>query len=126
MIASENGYKLWLIERRYSEFTPSGNPSTIYEYCNAIKNIMKMENIDTWSELPQHINRLVLEYGEGGINEDFGKKKHSTPISALLRFKDYLIDNNIYTPKRILNVATKIEIKDTIKEIPEIKISTKF
>lgn len=60
---------------------------------------MKNENIDTWSELTDHIQRLVKEYGEFGKKKCFGEQGHDTAINALNRFMDYLLNERNYKPK---------------------------
>lgn len=126
MLVSENGYKQWLKKLGYKEFTPSGLPSTIYSYVCAIKKVMKREGIQNWSQLADQIGRLVFDYGEFGKHSEYGKQSNSTVINALERFKDYLRMEFGFVPKRVLRTFQKETIEDTITEIPDIKISTKF
>ena len=38
-------FKQYLIEQGYSEFTPSGNPSTAYDYMKRVEKICDRESI---------------------------------------------------------------------------------
>ena len=110
----------------YREITPSGLPSTIYSYVCAIKQVMRKEAIDTWSELADEIGRLVLDYGEYGKFRDFGAKSNATVINALERFEDYLRVEFGFVAQRVWRDSKKEEPKNTITEIQDIKISTYF
>ena len=76
-------------KKGYSEKTPHGNPSTIYQYLKSINNICKWENT-IWTGLRENILNIVSLYDEGGAKEVFGKKSHKTVINALKRFSEFL------------------------------------
>lgn len=38
-------FKNYLIQKGYSEYTPSGNPSTVYDYVKRINKICERERI---------------------------------------------------------------------------------
>ena len=82
-------FKRYLIEQGYSEFTPSGNPSTVYDYVQRIKKICDRENI-TVKILAENINFYVDKYGPVGSESEFGKRSHSAFINALRRFENFL------------------------------------
>lgn len=85
----KKNFAKWLIDNNYKVKTPSNLPSTVPQYLNAVDNIIKWENIDSWETLPKYIDRLVRDYDTYGSKADLGKKSHNTYISALKRFQDY-------------------------------------
>lgn len=82
-------FKSYLIEQGYSEFTPSGNPSTVYDYTKRVEKIRERENI-TFQSLSENIKFYVDKYGPTGKEAEFGKKSHNAFISALKKFQDFL------------------------------------
>ncbi len=48
-------FKIYLIKQGYSEITPSGNPSTVYDYTKRVDKICKRERI-TIKQLAENIN----------------------------------------------------------------------
>ena len=81
-------FKAYLISRGYSEFTPSGQPSTVYDYARRIDYVCEWENMN-WEMLKAQINRIVPEYDKGGAKEHLGNKSHKAVINALLRFQEF-------------------------------------
>jgi len=81
-------FKQYLIQKGYSEYTPSGNPSTVYDYIKRINKICERERIST-KQLADNIDDYVKKYDTFGSEEEFGKKSHSSFINALKRFKEY-------------------------------------
>lgn len=67
----ENFYG-YLKEKGYKEFTPSGKPSTIYDYLKRIEKICKIEKT-SWVDLAEQIQKVVKDYDIGGIKETIGK-----------------------------------------------------
>lgn len=90
----KNEFKNWLIKQGYSEFTPKGYPSTVYDYLGRIERVMIWERITTWSAIQEQINRLVSEYGEFGIKANLGKRSHNAVISALKAFQRFCVECN--------------------------------
>ena len=84
----ENELKKFLIEEGYSEITPSGNKSTVYDYIIRVKRIMSWENL-TWNELASGISYIEQKYDVGGELEVIGKKSHSAYINAIRAFKRF-------------------------------------
>ncbi len=82
-------FKRYLIQQGYSEFTPSGNPSTVYDYAKRVQKICERENI-SFSKLADNIDFYVKRYDSFGDEADFGKKSHNAYISALKKFKEFI------------------------------------
>ena len=82
-------FKKYLIEKEYREFTPSGKPSTVYDYIKRVEKIRSRENL-TLSELAKNISYYVDKYGPTGNESEFGKRSHNAFINALRRFGEFL------------------------------------
>lgn len=82
-------FEEYLISKGYKQTTPSGNPSTVYDYVKRINNICKWENI-TWEELANNIQVYLPQYDIGGKKEDLGKKSHNAVINDLRRFSEFV------------------------------------
>ena len=85
-----DGYQEYLEKRGYSLYTPSGLPSTVFEYRRAVSDIKSYESLNL-SDFCTKIDSIISEYDRGGIKEHLGRKKHSTWINALKRFREYLL-----------------------------------
>ena len=83
-------FEEYLINKGYKQTTPSGRPSTVYDYIKRIDKICKWENI-TWEQLAGSIQKLLSKYDIGGEKEELGKLSHNAVISALKRFSDFVI-----------------------------------
>ena len=81
-------YKIFLIQRGYKEYTPSGNPSTVYDYIKRVKKICEREKI-TINQLAGGISDYVKKYDTSGSEEAFGKRSHNSVINALKRFEEF-------------------------------------
>ena len=99
MLVSEQKFMDWLKQEDYKDWTGTGYPSTIYQYVGAIKRVMAKENIESLSDLTQHIQLLIRKYGPYGPMKEYGSSGHNTVINALKRFMDFLI--NVYDFKPI-------------------------
>lgn len=84
IIFSKTLYRNYLIDRGYSVVTPSGNPSTVDDYCHRVDFVCEVEDIE-WADLPAHIDRLLKEYDVGGIKQRLGAKSNNSVINALKR-----------------------------------------
>ena len=82
-------FKTYLIEQGYSEFTPSGNPSTAYDYMKRVEKIRSRENLSI-NELAENINYYVEKYDSNGDDAEFGKRSHNAFINALKRFEEFV------------------------------------
>jgi ribosome-binding protein aMBF1 (putative translation factor) len=82
-------FKNYLIKHGYSESTPSGKPSTVYDYGKRIKRICEREGISI-NQLADNIDIYVKKYDTFGSEEEFGKGSHSAFISALKKFEKFM------------------------------------
>ena len=81
-------FKAYLIKQGYSVTTPSGNPSTVYDYVKRIDKVCEWE-YSTWKELAQNIDSIVIKYDVGGKKEHLGNKSHKAVINALKRYAEF-------------------------------------
>jgi len=82
-------FKEYLIKRGYTITTPSGKPSTVYQYLKSIEKVCEWEHT-TWADLAKNIGTILAKYDIGGSRENFGNKSHKTVINALKRFSEFL------------------------------------
>lgn len=82
-------FRTFLIGQEYSEVTPSGKPSTVYDYEKRIKRICERENVSI-NEFANNIEYYVDQYGPDGKDADFGRKSHNAYISAIRKYAEYL------------------------------------
>ena len=92
MLISKDNFINYLRKEGYSEWSANGNETTISKYIYWIERVMRYEMINDWSELTNHIQHLLIRYGEFGEMKSFGQEGHSTVINALRRFMDYLLN----------------------------------
>ena len=78
-------FENYLISKGYKKTTPSGKPSTVYDYIGRIQFIANIEAI-TVEHLAKNIDNIIKMYGSGGIKEDLGNISHRSVINALKRF----------------------------------------
>lgn len=82
-------FEKYLEKKGYSKFTPSGSPSTAYDYSQVrIPFILRNEQIDI-TELMLNIDYYVSIYDLEGAKEFLGNKSHRSVINALKRFREY-------------------------------------
>jgi len=81
-------FKTYLIKQGYSELTPSGNSSTVYDYGKRVENILERERISIL-KLAENIDFYVSKYDTYGIEAEYGNKSHRAIINALKRFQDF-------------------------------------
>ena len=82
-------FEQFLIKEGYKEYTPSGHPSTVYDYIKRIDTICEWEHTD-WSGLAEKVSILLPEYEEGGRKAHLGAKSHNAVRSALRCFKRFV------------------------------------
>ena len=58
-------FKEYLAEKGYKSTTPSGNPSTVYDYAKRIQRVCKRENISE-RKLAEDIRLYVKKYDTNG------------------------------------------------------------
>ncbi len=85
-------FKAYLIDQGYSVVTPSGKPSTVYDYQKRIDKVCEWEHT-TWVGLATSIEKFVALYDVGGLKEDYGNKSHKAVINALKRFEEFVMSN---------------------------------
>lgn len=82
-------FEKYLEKRGYSKLTPSGLPSTIYDYAHArIPFVLRTEKIDIIN-LCLNIDYYVKTYDFDGTKEHLGNKSHRAVINALKRFSEF-------------------------------------
>lgn len=81
----------YLVKRGYAVTTPTGNPSTVYDYTKRIEKVCEWENT-TWTGLAQKISAIITMYDVGGKKEEFGRKSNCAVINALRRFSEFLAE----------------------------------
>ena len=83
-------FEKYLIEKGYKTITPSGAPSTVYDYIKRIDYVCEIEGYSSWEELANVIPYKVIEYDTNGPKEYLGQKSHRSVISALIQFKNFI------------------------------------
>lgn len=81
-------FRIYLIQKGYTEFTPTGNNSTVYDYVNRVRNILDREKISI-QNLATNIDSYVEKYDVDGKESEYGKRGHNSVINALKRFQDF-------------------------------------
>ena len=82
-------FEKFLIGRGYKTKTPSGLPSTVYQYMEWVDKVCKRE-CKSWGELKLNIDDIVRRYDVGGREETYGSQGHRTVINALKRFREFV------------------------------------
>jgi hypothetical protein len=83
-------FEKYLVEQGYSQYTPSGLPSTTYDYAkNRIPKICERECISV-KQLADNIRHYVKKYDSCGSESIFGNKSHRAFINALKRFEEFV------------------------------------
>ncbi|MDO5135464.1 MAG: hypothetical protein Q4D55_05375 [Eubacteriales bacterium] len=84
----EEQFREFLKKEGYSEYTPSGHKSTVYDYLMRVKRIMKWEDM-TWEALGRNISKIMMRYDVGGEKEDIGRKSHNAYINAIRAYERF-------------------------------------
>lgn len=82
-------FEEYLEKRGYSKFTPSGLPSTTYDYKKRISKICEREEIKI-EQLAKNISDYVSKYDKFGSESEFGNKSNKAYINALKRFEEFV------------------------------------
>ena len=85
----KEAFKKYLIDRGYKYVTPSGNPSTVDDYCNRVDRITAEENLPG-EEVAERIDDCLPYYDKGGRKQYIGEKSHRSFINALKRFSEFV------------------------------------
>ena len=86
-------FRKYLIQKGYKENTPSGKPSTVYDYIKRIDSVCKEEN-SSWELLANNISSIVILYDTNGLKESLGNKSHRSVRNALKQFQLFLLQDN--------------------------------
>ncbi|MGN0919739.1 MAG: hypothetical protein ACI4OR_03165 [Alphaproteobacteria bacterium] len=84
-------FKQWLKGQGYSECTPSGKPSTVFDYPKRIEKVSQNEGMSV-NDLSRNIDNVLSQYGPSGSKAGLGQASHSAVLNALRRFKEFLDD----------------------------------
>lgn len=90
MIDMKKQFEEYLINKGYKQTTPSGQPSTVYDYIKRIDRVCEWENMN-WEQLADSIQKILCQYDIGGEKENLGKISHNAVINALRRFSDFVM-----------------------------------
>ena len=82
-------FEEYLIGQGYRLITPSGKPSTVYDYLKRIDKVCVWEGC-TWKELSENIDSIVEMYDTGGEKSDLGNISHRAVINALKQFEKFV------------------------------------
>lgn len=88
-------FRKFLINKGYKTVTPSGNPSTVYDYMKRIDKVCEWEFIDNWATLSKNIAQVRLQYEPSGEKSKLGAKSHNAVICALRQFEEFVNQNKI-------------------------------
>ena len=83
-------FEEYLIIKGYKQITPSGHPSTVYDYIKRIDNICVWENMN-WEQLSNNIQKLLSLYDVGGEKQNYGMISHNAVINAFRRFSEFIM-----------------------------------
>ncbi|MBR4881823.1 MAG: hypothetical protein IKU19_07805 [Clostridia bacterium] len=81
-------FEEYLIKSGYKILTPSGKPSTVYDYIKRIDFVCETEG-KSWNELYKEIKYILPQYESGGEKETIGSKSHNAVRCALRCFYDF-------------------------------------
>ena len=81
-------FQEYLKSEGYSEYSKSGNKSTVYDYSMRINRICEWEQL-SWEELIYEISKILQKYDVGGCKEEIGKKSNHAYINALRAFQRF-------------------------------------
>ena len=84
-------FREWLVGKGYSVITPNGAQSTVDDYPKRVEKVCEWENM-TWSAIAEEIERIIQEYGDGGVKAEKGNMSHKAVINALRRFKEFCLE----------------------------------
>lgn len=83
----EKQFEKFLLDEGFSEITPSGNNSTVYDYSKRVAKVCHNEGYPSLRQFAKDIDIILPKYREGGEKEDIGKQSSKAVISALEQFK---------------------------------------
>lgn len=106
IIVSKDKFKEWMKRKGYSEFTPEGLPSTIFQYCYYIERVMERAGIKSWSELTPHLRKIIVCFSDIAKKEEmkYWGTAYPTVINALETFEWYVLELSYQDYKRYLRL----------------------
>lgn len=78
-------FEAFLIREGYKTHTPSGHPSTVYDYIKRIDMICEWEHTN-WNGLAEKVDLILPIYEEDGNKAHLGRKSHNAVRCALRCF----------------------------------------
>lgn len=85
-------FEQYLIGCGLSVVTPSGKPSTVYDYLKRIDRVCDREGI-SWQTLRENIGAINAKYAIGGIEEDYGSRSHNAVRAALQKYLEFCLQD---------------------------------
>lgn len=82
-------FEIWLQNKGYSSVTPSGHPSTTYDYVKRVKKVASEEGMEV-QELAECIDDILPQYSANGVKAAKGAESNSTVFNALKQFKNFI------------------------------------
>ncbi len=93
-------FRKYLIENGYKVYTPSGQPSVVFQYAREVEIILENERMSI-EEFNRRINEICRLYDIGGAKESIGERGHRTVINALKRYREF-IDPAYCAPAKVI------------------------
>lgn len=91
---NELKFKKFLIGKGYKQTTPSGNPSTVYDYLKRIHKISEAYNFNIYEiEDIAKLEKIKRELDKDGINQDLGNRSHRAVYNAMARYCEFIKDS---------------------------------
>lgn len=87
-------FKNWLIDNGFSLYTPSYQPSTVYDYLRGLKCVCKTENM-TVDMVAANINSLVMKYQPGGECSGIDKSIRRSCRCGLVQFSKFIASQGV-------------------------------
>ena len=84
----KNNFENYLIDKGYSKKTPTGHPSTVYDYIKRINKVAEWEGM-SWESMAKIAGQVRQKYDLGGDNEALGTTSHNAVICALRQFEEF-------------------------------------
>lgn len=121
----EEQFKSFLKEKGYSEFSPSGNPSVVYDYAKRVIRVSKDEGYASLEEFAKDIDTILPKYRKGGEKENVGTKSKNAVVSALEQFRLFVSGETDIKNRRkkSLRKATEKQPSALLKEVKKIEDS---
>ena len=93
-------FRKYLIENGYKVYTPSGQPSVVFQYAREVEIILENERMSI-EAFNSRINEICFLYDIGGAKQKLGEKGHRRVINALKRYREF-IDPAYCAPAKVI------------------------